>query len=128
MLKENIVMKNWIGNWFLATATIHTIFAIGMFQDTWIDIIQNGIFNTIGDNFQRGAVVFFFFWGLLFFVLALVVKDLEKNNIRLPKILGVGLFLHAIIAIIFVPESGYWLLFPPAISILLRDIKNKDLK
>ena len=116
-------MKKWIGNWIIGTSTIHTLFAIVAFKDTWLHIINNGIFNTIGNDSNIAAVVFFFLWGLLFYSFGFTIKAFEKQDIQLPSILGVGLLINAIISVILVPESGYWLLFVPAIAIL-RANKN----
>jgi len=111
-------MKKWVGNWIVATAILHTLFAFIVFKDTWKIIISNGIFNTAGDDAKIAGVVFFFLWGILFFAFGFTIKYLEKNNIPLPKVIGFTLLINAIIALIFVPESGFWLLLPPSIFIL----------
>ena len=113
-------MRNWIGNGMIVISIIHTVFAIVMFQETWKVVFEKGIFNSVGEDAQIAGVIFFFLWGALFFIFGLTIRALEKNNILLPKILGYGLFFHALLALIFVPESGFWLLFIPAISILIR--------
>jgi len=113
-------MKHWIGNGMIVISLIHTIFAIVMFPNTWKVIFEKGIFNSVGEDAQIAGVVFFFLWGTLFFVFGLTIRTLENNNIKLPKILGYGLFFNAVLALIFVPESGFWLLFIPAITILMR--------
>lgn len=113
-------MKKWIGNWIIGTSTIHTLFAIFMFQDIWLYIFNHGVFNTVGDDKHIASVVFFFLWGLLFYTFGFTVKALENKNIELPKILGIGLLINAVISVILVPDSGYWLLFVPAIAIILK--------
>ena len=119
-------MKKWIGNWIIGTSVIHTLFAILMFQDTWLQILNNGIFNTVGQDSQIGAVVFFFLWGLLYFVLGFTVQYLENNKIILPQILGFGLLINAIVSVILIPESGYWLMFPPAVAIIMSKKTKND--
>jgi hypothetical protein len=114
-------MKNWIGNWMIGTSILHTVFAIVMFQDIWKIIIDKGIFNCVGEDAQIAGVIFFLLWGLIFFSFGLTVRALEQNNIRLPNILAFGLIFNALTALVFVPESGFWLLFPPAIAILIRN-------
>ncbi len=119
-------MKKWIGNWIIGTAILHTVFAIVVFPNVWMELINGGIFNTVGEDTQRAAVMFFFLWGLLYFVLGFTIKALENQNIVLPKVLGFGLLINAVIAVIFLPESGYWLLIPPAIMILRQKEKSQD--
>ena len=111
-------MNKWIGNWIIGTAVAHTIYGIFIFLDVWMELINSGLFNSIGENSERAAVILFFLWGLLYFVLGFTIKTLENQNIILPKVLGYGLLINAIIALIFLPASGHWLLIPPAIMVL----------
>ena len=121
-------MKRWIGRWMIGTSILHTLFAIIVFWDGWITIVENGIFDTVKQDFVMGTTVFFFLWGLLYFVFGLVIDALEKKEISpLPKSLGWGLLIHAIIAVVLVPKSGFWLLFPPAVAIIMnKKIKNDN--
>ena len=112
-------MKRWIGLWIMGTSVIHTLFALVVFRETWIQVVANGIFDTVKDSFEVGAPVFFLLWGLLYFVFGLVIHALEKaKTTPLPKSLGWGLLINAIVAVVLIPQSGFWLLFPPAIAVI----------
>jgi len=112
--------KNWIGNWIIITSILHTLFAVFMFIDTWSVIFNQGLFADITVNSEIGGVLFFFFYGLLLFIFGLTIRTLENSNIILPKIIGYGLLGCTVIALLFVPLSGFWLLLPPAFAILKR--------
>ncbi len=111
--------KRWIGHWLIGTATIHTVFALVVYAEIWSKIISAGVWNTVGTDPEIGAAVLFLLWGLLYYVLGFTVDGLEKREINpLPSSLGWGLLLNGIVAIVLIPESGFWLLFPPAIAII----------
>lgn len=116
-------MKRWIGRWIIGTSTLHTIFAFIKFPETWANIITDGVFNSVGENAEIAAPVFFLLWGLLFYVFGFTIDALEKKAIPLPNPLGWGLFLNGVVAVILIPASGFWLLFPPAIAISQRNRK-----
>ncbi len=119
--------KRWIGRWMIGTATIHTIFAFAVYAEIWSKIISAGVFDTVGVDPELGAPVLFLLWGLLYYVLGFTIDALEKKAfVPLPKSLGWGLLLNGIIAIVLMPESGFWLLFPPAITLIKSNGKEKD--
>ncbi len=114
-------MKRWIGRWIIGTSTLHTIFALVVYSDIWLKIINNGVFNTVKDNSEIGAPVLFLLWGTLYLVFGFTIDALEKRSITpLPKSIGWGLLLNAIISVVLIPISGFWLLFPPAITVIMR--------
>ena len=119
-------MKRWIGRWIIATSIIHTAFALFVFWDIWVQIVANGIFDTVKENSEVGAPVFFLLWGLLYFVFGLVIDALEKKQIALPMSLGWGLLMNAIVAVVLIPQSGFWLLFPPSIFAIMSKRNRKD--
>jgi len=119
------MMKRWIGRWIIGTSTIHTIFAFVVYVEIWLKIIAEGVFNSVGEDAEIGAPVLFLLWGLLFYVLGFTIDALEKRGIApLPKSLGWGLLLNGIVAVVLMPASGFWLLFPPAIAVILGNRKN----
>jgi hypothetical protein len=115
-------MKRWIGRWIIGTSTIHTVFAFAVYSEIWLKIIHNGVFNTVKGDPAIGAPVLFLLWGLLFYAFGFTIDALEKRGITpLPKSLGWGLLLNAIIAVVLIPVSGFWLLFPPAVAVIISN-------
>ena len=113
-------MKPWIGYWLMGTGFIHTVVAAVQYWDVIGSVFAGGVFNTVVGNPVIGAVV----WSLLFGCVAMIggfaVKALERAQVPLPKTLGVCLLLLGIAGAVLVPISGFWLLFPAALTILLR--------
>lgn len=118
-------MKRWIGRWMIGTSILHTLFAAFVFWETWIQIWQYGVLDTVKENVAIAAPVFFLLWGLIYFVFGTTVDFFEKKqNKSLPLTLGWGLFINGLIAVVLIPESGFWLLFPPAIAIILEKFRK----
>ena len=118
-------MKVWIGHWLMGTAFIHTVVASVQYRDVISSVFNSGVFNTVAGNPVIGAVV----WSLLFGGVAMIggftVNALERAQVPLPKTLGVCLLVLGIAGAVLVPVSGFWLLFPAAITILTRRSVNQ---
>ncbi len=113
-------MKRWIGRWIIGTATLHTIFALVVYSDVWLEIIKSGVLNAVKTDSRVSSPVFFLLWGLLYYVLGFMVDALEKRGVApLPGSLGWGLLLNGVVAVVLLPASGFWLLFPPALAVIV---------
>ncbi len=112
-------MKPWIGYWLMGTGLIHTVVAAVQYRDVIGSVFDGGLFNTVVGNPVIGAVV----WSLLFGYVAMVggfaVNALERAQVALPKTLGACLLALATVGAILIPVSGFWLLFPPSLTILV---------
>lgn len=114
-------MKNWIGRWLIGVSIIHTLFALAVFHRVLAAIVRRGVFDTVGNDPMVGAVVWFVLFGLALFIVGLAVSSLERASSGvLPKSLGWSLLALAVLGVVLMPASGFWLAFPPAIAVLLR--------
>ena len=114
-------MKDWIGPWLMGVAGIHTAFAFLEFDDVMLDIVDRGVFDSIGTDPLSGAVAWFFLFGLILFAFGQAVTILERTTYgQLPKPLGWSLLGLAILGVVLMPVSGFWLAFPPAIAVVSR--------
>jgi hypothetical protein len=113
-------MKYWIGRWLSGVAIIHVLVAVVLYRRILFLILERGVFNTVTGDPVIGAFVWSVLFGAVAFIGGFAVNALEKSSDVLPKVLGRSLLTLAIIGIVLVPVSGFWLIFPPAISILLR--------
>ncbi len=119
--------KHWIGRWMIGTATIHTVFALVVYAKIWRKIISAGVWDTVGTDPEIGAAALFLLWGFLYYVLGFTVDSLEeREGSPLPNSLGWGLLLNGIVAVVLMPASGFWLLFPPVIAIIRSNRKKSD--
>lgn len=117
-------MKQWIGRWLIGVSIIHTVFAFAVFSKTLNTIVQRGVFNTVGGDPMTAAVVWFVLFGLVLFISGLAISALEKASAGdLPKSIGWSVLALAVLGVVLMPESGFWLAFPPAIAVLIRKRK-----
>jgi hypothetical protein len=118
-------MKHWIGPWLIGVSVIHTAFAMLLFSEVLLGVISRGLFDSVGTDPLVGAVVWFVLFGALLFICGLAVWGLERVlDGALPASLGWSLLILALLGVILMPDSGFWLAFPPAITILIRNSRK----
>ena len=103
----------------MAVAFIHTVFALVMFADDYRSLYDNGIINSI-TSVQGHAAVWFFLFGQVLFIVGLLVRhyELAVDN-KIPLSISLNLLLLTIVGVVLMPDSGFWLVFPVVISMLL---------
>jgi len=113
-------MKNWQGNWIIAVSAGHTLFAFIMFSAEYSSLFDNGIINSLSTD-KSAAAVWFFLFGQVLFITGLLIKHFDSvNDNRVPLSVSLNLLLLTVIGITIMPDSGFWLMFPPLISLLMQ--------
>jgi hypothetical protein len=113
-------MKQWKGRWLVLVSVLHTAFAVALYPEVLVSIIKRGVFNTVGSDPLTGAVIWFVLFGAMLFICGLTLAELEKSSSApLPRPIGWSLLILVLLGVTLMPVSGFWLAFPPAISILL---------
>lgn len=111
----------WKGPWLLAVAALHMGYALVVFTEPLREIVRRGVLASVRHDPQIGAVVWFVLFGLLFALLAWVVLQLERHGgaaaAATQRPLGVGLLALAVLGIVLMPPSGFWLVLPPALAL-----------
>ena len=112
----------WIGRWLLAVAALHTLFGLLAFPQVLQQLWQLGVVNSVGADPLRGAVVWFLLFGAPLALLAWVLTPLERRPDSAPLLrqLGWGILLVAVLGIVLMPASGFWLVLPAAIALIRR--------
>lgn len=114
-------MRYWIGPWLIGISILHTAFAVILFGDVLGEIVKRGLLDSVGDDPTIGAVVWFTLFGALLCICGMIVWKLERATEGvLPKSLGWSLLALACLGVVLMPESGFWLAFPAAITVLIR--------
>ncbi|GLR12065.1 hypothetical protein GCM10007907_08550 [Chitinimonas prasina] len=114
-------MKQWIGRWLIGVAVIHTVFGVVVFGKELLGIVQRGVFDTVGTDPMTGAVVWFVLFGAVLFICGQAVSRLEASSpAGLPKGMGWSLLALGVLGVVLMPASGFWLVFPPAIAMLVK--------
>jgi hypothetical protein len=104
----------------MAVSVMHTAFAVVIFNEVLVSIIKRGVFNTVGTDPTTGVVVWFVLFGAMLFICGLTVYELEKSlSGVLPRSIGWSLLILVLLGVMLMPASGFWLAFPPAVSILI---------
>lgn len=117
-------MKNWQGNWIIVVSVIHTLFAVVVFSADYRTLYDNGTFNSLSTD-RSAAAVWFFLFGQVLFIVGLLIKYFEKHNNQLiPLSVLLNLLLLTLVGITIMPDSGFWLMFPPVISLIVKYQKN----
>jgi hypothetical protein len=116
-------MKNWLGNWIIFVALAHTVFAIVVFGNDYLSLVEHNIINSI-TSVRTGLAVWFFLFGQALFIIGLQVRQREySGNKHIPKSISLNLLLLCIIGVVIMPDSGFWLMFPAIITMLIRSKK-----
>lgn len=115
-------MKQWIGKWMMVVAVLHMMFGLVVFGKLLAAVIlQHGIVNSIGADPRAMLGAWFLLFGPMLFIAGLAVAALERGSREsVPKSLGWSLLLLAVIGVVLMPMSGFWLIFPAALAVLLR--------
>ena len=113
-------MKHWIGSWLIATAVLHTGYAAVKHGPALREIAARGFVGSIAGDAQRGLAAWFVLFGGVVLLLGLAVLALEQQPVApMLRPVGAGLLLMGLTGVALMPASGFWLLFPPALALLL---------
>jgi hypothetical protein len=105
----------WISYWMMIIAIIHTGLAIVLFGSAYMMFLRKGVWNTVSTDGDRLAL-WFLVAGAMMFLMGYLFSQMHS----IPKLAGVLLGLIGLVGGLLLPPSGFWLLIPPAIGILLH--------
>ena len=111
----------WIGHWLLAVAALHTLFALVFLHKPLLDIVQRGVFNTVGQDPMTAAAVWFLLFAAPLALQAMAITTLERSgqNAALRQ-QAWGLLAMSALGVTLMPESGFWLVIPAGIALLRK--------
>ena len=114
-------LKRQSGVFLYWTGWIHTILGFVIFWNPFMDIVENGVYNAVGRNYDRATFFWFIFFGLLAIACGHLMNWLlKKKDLELPRSIGLYLLVISVIGAIVLPISGFWLVLPQALIILKR--------
>jgi hypothetical protein len=111
--------RRWIGRWLLAVGILHTLLGLGIYIFSVVAIVREGLWNTVDAVPGRPLAVWFLCAGLQVILLGALTNWIETQG-PLPRFLGWTLLAFAALGSVLMPVSGFWLLLPPAVAILVR--------
>ena len=95
----------------------HTVVASIFFGGSYRELLVGGLYDSV-KSAKSGMAVWFALFGVLLFIVGMLISDLERNNMRVPKSVGVALLMLTIVGVVLMPISGFWLMFPGIFAIL----------
>ncbi|MCA0756978.1 hypothetical protein KP806_18110 [Paenibacillus sp. N4] len=114
--------SGWMLEW---TSYIHIAIGILVFWQPLADIFKNGGWNAVAFHYDRAAVFWFIFFGILMWVLGRLMRWLiADKKLVLPKALGWHLTIVATAGAFCLPVSGFWLVILQGIY-LIRGASNR---
>ena len=121
-------MKNlWklSGLFLIITSILHNLVGFIMGWEVLKDIASEGFYNTVSGRHDRNAIFWFIFSGFTMMIIGKMMHDyIKTNNKPLPYYLGIYLLILSITGCIIMPISGFWLVLPQALIIILAARKS----
>ncbi len=118
-------MKTWISKWLIFVSTGHTVVGFLLFGNIYMEMFLNGLFKTV-DSESTAAAAWYLLFGLLLFIVSFLIFIIEKNDaLEVPNSIGIALFMLTTLGVILMPASGFWLVYPAAIGIVLKNKKQR---
>lgn len=93
-------------------AIIHTVVGVVLGLAPLAAIAGDGFVNAVGDDqYDRMAIVWFLFAGFAVIPFGQLVAHIEAKGIELPKVIVWELVGLALLGVVLMPVSGFWLVF-----------------
>jgi Family of unknown function (DUF6463) len=114
------------GYWLIAISVIHGLGDILDYFEPWSDIFRNGVFNAVVPHFDRGAAFWMLMVSPFLFALGQLCCWAQEHNVRLPVFMGWNLLITSTFGAFLMPISGFWLLIPPSLMLLVESQRHKQ--
>ncbi len=116
-------MKTWISKWLIFVAAGHTAFGVMFFGNTYLEMLSKGLVGSV-NSVETAAASWFMLFGFLLFILSLLISVIEKHEtLGIPNFIATLLFTLTTIGVVLMPASGFWLVYPAVIGIILNNRK-----
>lgn len=115
-----LATRPWKGRWLLTVALLHTVAAAVLFAPQWQALWQRGVFNAVAGDAHMGNAIWFLLFGAVLGLLAWEVTALERSQPAVAlRPMGWCLLALVLAGVVLMPVSGFWLVLPPAIAMLV---------
>jgi uncharacterized membrane protein len=112
--------RRWIGRWILVVGVLHALLGLGVYIDSVVAVVREGLWKTVDGTVQGRPLAFWFVAaGFLVALLGALTSWIEAR-MEPPRFLGWTLLAFAVVGIVMMPVSGFWLLLPPAVALVAR--------
>jgi hypothetical protein len=119
-----VLMKTWISKWLIFVSAGHTAFGVMFFGNTYVEMFSKGLVGSVNSE-GTAAAAWFMLFGFLLFILSLLISVIEKHEtLEVPNLIAILLFTLTTIGVTLMPASGFWLVYPAVIGIVLNNKKS----
>lgn len=124
-------MLKFSGYLLILTSILHFIGGFVFYSEPLAEIARAGWWNAVSPdpfnlNYQRSAAFCFMSLSPLWLILGMLCCWIEQKQLIMPSFVGWILLIFAIVSVVLVPVSGYWLLLLPSTIIIYVSLRNKD--
>lgn len=115
-------MTRWIGRWLIGVGVLHSLLGLFVFAAPLRQLIDSGWLNALGSRDPMRNLAFWFVFGGVFTVLVGYLIDWIERlpGAVVPRPAGWTLLVTAVVGVFLAPLSGFWLVFPPAVGVLVQ--------
>lgn len=113
--------KKWIGRFIVFIGIVHISVGFILIGDVGLELLREGLFNTVYGQPMREAFFWFSFGGLTMIIIGKLVHWYEQQVIPFPTFLGWSLLGLSLLVVFIMPASGGWLLLIPSVAILNKN-------
>ena len=117
------ILKNWIGKWVMFVSIGHIVVGSVFYGGTYRELAANGFYNSV-NSVKTGLAVWFALFGVVLFVVGMLIFTIEKHELQVSQSVGITLLLLTIVGILLMPVSGFWLMFPAIFAIFYKRTSN----
>ncbi len=120
-------MKLWkySGIFLWITGIIHIVVGFIIGKDIYADMLRDGLINSMQNNFTRGFAFWFFLFGVLLILYGYTLQyNIEREQKPSPAHVGYSLLAVGIFGCLVEPVSGFWLVLPQALIIIVANRKS----
>lgn len=119
-------MKLWkhSGTLFIGTGIIHNLIGLIMGWQVLVELADSRFINSITNQMDRNAVFWFLFSGFMMMILGHFMQRYSReHNKPVPAFIGNYLLILATLGCLIMPQSGFWLVLPQALIIIIANRK-----
>ena len=118
-------MKNWIGKFIFGIGVLHSLVGFIFLTPLVVsELLADGLFNSINGQPKREAFLWFLTSGFFMLIIGGMLNFMEQEGYAIPKFLGWALLATTTFVLFLSPISGGWLLFVPAIALIIKNRKG----
>jgi hypothetical protein len=103
-----------IGTMLLSVGCLHVVSAAFLYTAPLADVLRAGVLASVTDYGDRATALWFIVAGAASILLGACIRDFERRELALPRVLAPGLWLLTALVVIPMPTSGGWLFAPIA--------------